>query len=221
MPGVLESDDPRTPGTLERKREMAKKQLAIEYVPTADLAADPANLRKHSEKNLKAVEGSIKRFGFQTPIVVDADNIIVAGHARYEVLKSLGHEKIPVIRTELTGADRVAYAIADNRTSELAEWDDAALADVLKELENIGEIGFDDADIGMFDVDPMSEDSIVGAGDRPGLQQLSFTLTDHQANTVKVALHAANTAGPYADTGNENGNGNALARIAEAYRGAG
>ena len=113
---------------------------------------DPANVRAHDARNLEAIKASLARFGQQTPIVVNAKGIIVAGNARMMAAKMLNWSSVEIVRTELVGAEAIAYAIADNRTAELAEWDEAALAQQLaaiqiddEELANIA--GFTDAEI--------------------------------------------------------------------------
>jgi ParB family chromosome partitioning protein len=107
----------------------------IEYVKVADLLHDPANVRRHGEKNLAAIKASLARFGQQKPIVVDADGIVRAGNGTLTAAKALGWDEIAVVRTTLKGAEATAYAIADNRTAELAEWDDDALAQQLASIQ--------------------------------------------------------------------------------------
>jgi ParB-like chromosome segregation protein Spo0J len=95
---------------------------AIEQVDIESLAADPANVRKHGTRNLAAIKASLQRFGQQKPIVVDAQGVVRAGNGTLEAARSLGWKRIWITRTALTGSEATAYAIADNRTSELAEW---------------------------------------------------------------------------------------------------
>ena len=109
--------------------------MKIERVKIDELTADPANVRKHNEKNISAIKASLKRFGQQKPIVVDADGIVRAGNGTLSAAISLGWSHIDIHRTELRGAEATAYAIADNRTAELAEWDEAALAQQLAGLQ--------------------------------------------------------------------------------------
>lgn len=118
----------------------------------SELLLDPANARKHGEKNLGSIKASLKRFGQQKPIVVDAGGVVVAGNGTLAAAQSLGWDSIDVVRTKLKGAEATAYAIADNRTAELAEWDESALAETLAALQNdetIDEIvtGFDSKEI--------------------------------------------------------------------------
>ena len=100
----------------------------------ADLSIDPSNARKHSQRNLDAIAASLKRFGQQKPIVVDKSNIVRAGNGTLQAAIHLGWDKIDVVTSALTGAEASAYAIADNRTSDLAEWDDPVLKATLEAL---------------------------------------------------------------------------------------
>ena len=109
--------------------------LKVERVLIEELTADPANVRKHNAKNLKAIEASLRRFGQQKPIVVDGDGIVRAGNGTLAAAQQLGWKQIDVVRTQLKGAEATAYAIADNRTAELAEWDEEALAQQLAAIQ--------------------------------------------------------------------------------------
>ena len=110
--------------------------LKIETVELSQLTVDPANLRKHPEKNLQTVVASLKRFGQQKPIVVDREGVIVAGNGTFLAAQKLGWENIAIVRTQLHGPEAIAYAIADNRAAELAQWDADALASTLESLES-------------------------------------------------------------------------------------
>lgn len=139
--------------------------MKIESVAVVDLVLDAANARKHSGKNLDAIAGSLREFGQRKPIVVTADGVVVAGNGTLEAARSLGWECIDVVRVPGDwSADQVkAFALADNRTAELAEWNPEVLSAQLLEL---GEAGFDIEALG-FDVDNASvkseslEESIV------------------------------------------------------------
>jgi DNA modification methylase len=126
--------------------------MKVQSIAVAELVNDPANVRRHSGRNLDAIKGSLARFGQQKPIVVGADGVVVAGNGTLEAAKALGWKKIDAVKTGLKGSDRTAFAIADNRTSELAEWDDAALAEQLSALaiddeELLAAAGFDEAEL--------------------------------------------------------------------------
>lgn len=102
----------------------------------SDLILDPRNARLHSQKNLDAIKKSLTQFGQRKPIVVTHDGVVLAGNGTMEAAKSLGWDHIDVT---ITPADwdintARAYALADNRTAELAEWDENVLAKQLLEL---------------------------------------------------------------------------------------
>jgi DNA modification methylase len=109
--------------------------VKTERVTVASLLFDPANVRKHGERNLDAIKASLARFGQQKPIVVDSDGIVRAGNGTLMAAKALGWDEIEIVRTNLRGSEATAYAIADNRTAELAEWDEGALAEQLAALQ--------------------------------------------------------------------------------------
>ena len=109
--------------------------MKVTRVNLSELSLDPANVRKHTEKNLAAIKASLRRFGQQKPIVVDADGVVRAGNGTLEAARELGWTDISVVRTELRGSEATAYAIADNRTAELATWDTAALVQQLEALK--------------------------------------------------------------------------------------
>jgi ParB-like chromosome segregation protein Spo0J len=126
--------------------------METQRISIAELACDPANVRAHDAKNLDAIKGSLQRFGQQKPIVVDEKGIVVAGNGTLTAARALGWDSINVVQTDLAGAEAVAYAIADNRTAELAEWDDEALAKQLSALQIEDEAlveaaGFSDAEL--------------------------------------------------------------------------
>lgn len=135
-----------------------------ETIKLASLALDPRNARKHDKKNIAAIKGSLKAFGQQKPIVVDGDGIIIAGNGTYVAAKELGWDEIAIYRTELKGDEAKAYALADNRSGELAEWDDAILDETLKELISSG---IDVAELG-FDIEDFAKD-FPGDVDKPSM----------------------------------------------------
>lgn len=125
--------------------------MKIESVSIEKLIKDPVNARKHNEKNIEAIKGSLAKFGQQKPIVVNKDNVVVAGNGTLEAARQLGWKEINVVRTELTGTDITAFGLADNRTSELAEWDLDVLPELLTSLQeldfDLSSIGFDEDDL--------------------------------------------------------------------------
>lgn len=124
--------------------------MQVERIEISKLTLDPSNARKHSERNIEAIVASLNRFGQQKPIVIDKSSVVRAGNGTLAAAKSLGWTHINCVQTELDGMDATAYAIADNRTAELAEWDVDVLAAELEglQLEGMLEVsGFTDADL--------------------------------------------------------------------------
>lgn len=112
-------------------------KLNVEYISTDTLIPYVNNPRKN-DKVIDMVAGSIKEFGFKNPIIVDKDNIIVAGHTRYEASKKLDLKEVPVIKADdLTEKQIKAFRIADNKTEEFAEWEMDLLEIELEGLDAI------------------------------------------------------------------------------------
>jgi hypothetical protein len=116
-------------------------------VPIDTLSHDPENARTHSERNLEAIKFSLTKFGQQKPVVIK-DGVVVAGNGMLQAARELGWTEIAAAETDITDAKLLkAYGIADNRTSELSEFDDGILLKALEELEQFGldlvDLGFD------------------------------------------------------------------------------
>jgi DNA modification methylase len=102
---------------------------AIEQRPIGSLQASPHNARFHGPKQIAQLKAGIKRFGFLVPILIDADNVILAGHGRLMAAQALGLETVPTILVDhLTSAEKRAYMLADNKVASNAGWDERQLA---------------------------------------------------------------------------------------------
>lgn len=126
--------------------------LEIEEVAVSDLIQDPRNARKHSAKNIDAIMSSYQTFGQRKPIVITHDGVVVAGNGQLEAALKLGMTTIQVIRTPNDWSEEMvmAFAIADNQTGALAEWNgETLLANLLqvKELDLLPATGFNDLDL--------------------------------------------------------------------------
>lgn len=119
----------------------------LKWEPIKSIRPYEKNPRRNDEA-VDAVAASIREFGWQQPIVVDRDGVIIAGHTRYKAAKKLKCDTVPVVVADDLTEDQVkAYRLADNKTGELAEWDTALLDE---ELAGIGQLdmsqfGFEDA----------------------------------------------------------------------------
>ncbi len=115
-------------------------------VPIDDLTPDPANARRHGDRSVAAVKNSLRRFGQQKPIIVDSAHTVRAGNGTLAAARALGWKQVQVVVSDLSEADLRAYAIADNRTADLSEFDAAVLAGYLADDE-LGDVGFTEAEI--------------------------------------------------------------------------
>lgn len=122
------------------------------------------NNPRNNEEAVEKVANSIKEFGFNQPIVVDKDNVIIVGHTRYLAAQELGLTEVPVIVAgNLSDEQARAYRLADNKTGELAGWDFEKLALELEQIEDIdmGDFGFiEGSDLDITDDDFLSENQI-------------------------------------------------------------
>ena len=139
---------------------MAKTTKMVE-VTLNKLKPYDKNAKKHGSEQIELLKKSIKEFGFLSPCLIDEDFNIIAGHGRVEACKELGIEEVPCVFVEgLTDEQRRAYIIADNRLTELGEWD---MDIVHSELSDLSDLNFDvsvtgfdfdmDIDTGSFDED--------------------------------------------------------------------
>ena len=110
-------------------------RMSVVYRRIEELKPDPANPRRHTKKQIVQIANSIKAFGFNVPVLVDADLKVIAGHGRLLACRELGWTEVPTLRLDhLTAAQARAFMIADNRLSEIATWDDRLLAQQFKDL---------------------------------------------------------------------------------------
>jgi len=122
--------------------------MNIVRIAINELHVDAANARRHPERNMDALMASLMRFGQQKPIVIDSNNVVRAGNGTLAAAKGLGWKEIACVRSDLPMTELAAYAVADNRTAELAEWDPEGLGAALEGLDELDlkSLGFDDAD---------------------------------------------------------------------------
>ena len=196
--------------------------MEITQRKTADLIPYVNNARTHSEQQVLQIAASIKEFGFNSPVLVDGENGIIAGHGRVMAAKKLGLDEVPTIELKhLTKTQKKAYILADNRLALNSGWDNDLLA---LELGELSDDGFD-LDLLGFDVDELGIDGFeadevempeLRSGDKEPFQQMTFTLHDDQVEQIKAACDIAKKMGEF-DSLNENSNGNALARVCETF----
>jgi ParB/RepB/Spo0J family partition protein len=125
--------------------------MKIENMLIKDIKPYERNPRKNDDA-VDFVANSIESFGFRVPIVIDTNNIIVAGHTRYKAAKKLGLKTVPVVvADELTEEQVTAFRLVDNKTQELSSWDFSKLVEELTAL-------VDDFDMSKFGFAPIGNE---------------------------------------------------------------
>lgn len=121
---------------------------------------------RDNRQSVDAVAQSIRDYGFNVPIVVDKEFVILAGHTRYKALQMLGWDKVPVIVADLPAQKAKEFRIADNKTSDLGEWDFPKLVLELKEIAELPnmDIYFPDLDLQSL-VDALPKTQVVDVDD--------------------------------------------------------
>jgi site-specific DNA-methyltransferase (adenine-specific) len=107
----------------------------ITMVPIASIKPYWRNPRKADESSVKAVARSISRFGFNQPLVLDKNNVIIVGHTRFKALMQLNFKEVPCVIADLTAEQAKEYRIIDNKSNELTSWDWEKLIPELRELD--------------------------------------------------------------------------------------
>jgi len=151
--------------------------MEITQRKTADLIPYVNNARTHSEQQVLQIAASIKEFGFNSPVLVDGENGIIAGHGRVMAAKKLGLDEVPTIELKhLTKTQKKAYILADNRLALNSGWDNDLLALELGELSDDGFdldlLGFDDTELSLLDDTEQTEgltdeDAVPDVPDEP------------------------------------------------------
>jgi hypothetical protein len=153
------------------------------------------NARKIPQEAIDKVAASIREFGWQQPIVVDTERVVVAGHVRLLAAKQLGLEKVPVhVAADLTPGQIKAFRLMDNRSHQESGWDMELLAPEMAELQALNV----DASLTGFDADEISKflDSTGSEGDPPdSFREYDETIpTEHQC--PKCGYTWSGAAGP-------------------------
>jgi DNA modification methylase len=121
------------------RSERRKQRLEIVYRAIDEIKPDPANARQHSRKQIRQLASSIATFGFNVPVLVDAELNAISGHGRLAACRLLGLAEVPTLCLDhLSRAQARAFMIADNRLTEISSWNDRLLAQQLKDLSLAG-----------------------------------------------------------------------------------
>jgi hypothetical protein len=147
----------RSKKRMKERSALSSPTLTVEYRPIASLRLSPKNPRAHSAKQIRQLASSIRSFGFNVPVLVDASSQVIAGHGRVRACKLLGIGEVPTVQLGHLSEHQIrAFTIADNRLTENAEWDDQLLGEQLKILSEaeldftLESIGFEMAEIDLL-----------------------------------------------------------------------
>lgn len=140
-------------------------ELQLKYIPIDEIKPYENNPREN-DRAVPYVAESIKEFGFKNPVILSKDNVIVAGHTRIKAAKELGIEEIPcVYADDLTEEQIKAYRLADNKVSEIAEWNFGKLEEELADLEiDMSQFGWNEFELDMLekgDITPAEYDEDI------------------------------------------------------------
>jgi ParB family chromosome partitioning protein len=147
-----------------------KKDMSVKMVDGGVLTPHPRNSRIHSAAQIQQICDSIEEFGFTNPLLVDENNVVLAGHGRLQAGQSMGMTKFPVVQiTHLTEAQKRAYIIADNKLALNSGWDEKMLAE---ELGNLTSEDFS-LEVTGFDIRELGAMNLFGGSDVGDLVNLN------------------------------------------------
>lgn len=186
--------------------------MELKLLPISDIYPYENNPRRN-DAAVEAVAESIRQCGYIAPIIIDENNVILAGHTRYKALKLLGKEQAEVIiKAGLSEEQKRKYRLLDNKTAEIAEWDFERLVAELDDLD-FGELVLD---WGLVCPDSFGEEFSLPEGDKSDWVQMTFQFSNEQADLVKWAMQQVK--GCINQTfGNQNSNGNALYEVVRQW----
>lgn len=193
---------------MKKTRPMPK----VETVPIGDLSPDPANLREHDARNRDTIRASLKRFGAGRSVVIDAHGTVVAGNGTLAEAREAGIGEVLIVdpepgqivavrRKEWTATEATAYAIADNRSTDLSAFRDDDLAETLRSLEldgfDLDDVGFNAEELKQILGDGMERGEVVDdpAGEWGGMPEFEH---EDQTSQFRAIVHFANEADMHA-----------------------
>lgn len=147
-------------------------RLSLEHSKTDSLQPNPRNPRRHNRQHIRAIASSLRRFGLNAPIIINPRQQILAGHAIWQAAKLVGLEEVPtIVVSHLQEAEELLYMIAANRLGDLSSFDDAALATLFLELDNL-EVDLEDSGFSTAEIDLLIEGLSNSSEEDPGSLEL-------------------------------------------------
>lgn len=173
---------------------MENKKMNIVYKKVKDLIPYENNPRNNDEA-VDYVAKSIEEFGFKVPCVVSSDGVLITGHTRLKACKKLGIDEVPcIVADDLTPEQIKAFRLADNKTSEFAEWDMDKLDIELDGIDEIDmtEFGFDESEVDVSDdMEPIDDEQIGDAMSQEHKMKLdgsTIILTEEEYKLIRSKL---------------------------------
>jgi hypothetical protein len=213
------------PKKLNTKNTEKYAKLNITKKRLDKLIPHPKNARFHPESQIEKIVEWLAKLGYYKPIVIQVGtDYVLAGHGVLKSLLTDGYTHADVSETDNPEEwAALALMLWDNKSGELSFWDQpnliAAEAELIEMDVKMETMGFEDGEIdSKWNVDAVGYPELP-VGERKNFTQMTFILTLDQEEQVTEALSKAKKLGEFVDTGNENSNGNALARMAETYNG--
>ena len=198
----------------ERRDNMELKDLQIENVALSEIKPYKHNAKKHDEKQIGNVAESIYQFGWQQPLVLDKDKVIIIGHCRYLAAKKLKLKTVPCkIAADLTADEVKKLRALDNKLNE-SEWD----LDMLSlDIGGLDFKGFD-VDWGIIKPDDFGTEFAIASGDKSVMETMTFTLHHEQAELIRSAMETVLKNEEAQEAfGNTNRNGNAIYEVVRQW----
>ena len=192
-------------------------ELKVEYVPIGSIKPYSRNAKQHPQEQIEQIKASMREFGNIDPIGV-WHNEVVEGHGRLMAAQELGYDTIPIIRLDaLTDEQRRAYALIHNQLTMNSGWDAELLDLELGDIElDMSEFGFDD-----ISPDDYGTEFSLPEGDKPPVQNMTFTFSDDEAEVIKQAIADMKESAAfkrYDNPINENSNGRALYLVVSEWQ---
>lgn len=160
----------------------------VEVIATKDLIPYARNARMHDEMQITQIASSIKEFGFNNPVLIDAENGIIAGHGRVMAAHKLGMDTVPCIRLgHLSETQKKAYILADNKLALNSTWDD----EMLKiEIEELKLDGFDTNLLGWVQLPEMNKQVDYSVLDDTDVEDTLQNMTDGVKKAIQIEFNA-------------------------------
>lgn len=145
------------------------RKPTVRMVAVGDLTPNPKNPRSHPDGHVDQLVRSIEQYGFTNPILISAENVIVAGHGRHLAAQRLGMAEVPCIVLDGLTPDQLrAYVVADNQLTLASDWDGDLLRDYLKDIDtDLFELGFSEDELALW-LDPWAGDEPPAPSSTPG-----------------------------------------------------